>query len=437
MMRTVTQFKQQKEFEYISILAAYGLKWEVDGHYLIHRSEDQKETSRVYISVVCSQISKMLSLIGPELVKNDIGFAVVKNADSAKAILNGTYGPEHVGKVMILFLPVHKDHLSERISELLSVFSGPVVPGRLRLGNCLYGNPNPVANISQRPKVQVLNGKYIALIVLKSVPKGDVIRAIYLNRFMFPVWCIIKEAKYKMISDDAGLDMGDRLKWQYRIHEELSSVVNMPKVIDLFNQDQNTYLVTQHIKGITLRKAIDRTYRGKMWFELPCKKRSYLLEILLDICGMVGQVHDYGYLHRDLSTANFMITKRRKIFLLDWELAYDQRSENPLPPFGFGTPGFTFPEQGKGVKPQVKEDIYGLTSLMIAVFTGLRPADMDIADYDSLFLIIRERTRESLIAHFLRRGVSRLAKERPDIEEIKAFISHIYHNNSNSHTNGN
>jgi serine/threonine protein kinase len=410
--------------EYSEILERHRLSVMLEGQYIMVGERPISTDRKIYLSVVLSQIPLLLETLLPKLNALKLGFALIKDSATARTVLNGVFGHEHIGKVMIVYVPLSFG-LDEVIDDLVantSSFKGPSIPGHNHLGSIVYmetagGGLNSLHSRKQR----VVGGKYILLSNIKSDPKGNVWKGLYLGKYLLPMRCIIKEGRKLMISDEAGRDMKDRLKWQTQIHRELGGIISMSELIDFFEENGNTYVVLKWIDAKPLGKTIDRFYRGSNWQSLDVIRKIRLIRLLDQLISVVGQVHSQGYVHRDLSTANFLVKRSGRLYLIDWELAFDLHTQYPLPPFGFGTPGFTSPEQKRAEKPGVMEDIYGLSALMIVFFTGIRPVKLNTWDLDELRQFLLEQTGEVQLAKIISKGLSVYADERPDLIEFKEF----------------
>lgn len=147
---------------------------------------------------------------------------------------------------------------------------------------------------------------------------------------------------------------------------------------------------------------------------------------------MVGKVHENGLVHRDLSTANFLVDKKRDVYLIDWELAFDLKNEYPLPPFGFGTPGFISPEQNLGKRPTVKEDIYGLSALMVVFFTGLKPREVTPREKRTIRAFIMKKTNDQAVAKMIARGMNSDPARRPEVIDMKVMVGKFWFDLANN-----
>jgi len=409
--------------DYSRLLKRMGISYRMDGYYLVYGEMGNSGKARIYFSVVISQVPGLFTFLIPMLVSMDIPFAVARDERSAMVVLNGAAGAAHVGKVMVLEVPDDMEALISRIAPLMKNFRGPAVPGKRLLSKNIYADKVGTAALgSSSPMVQVLAGKYIVISSLKDDPKGEVLKALFLGRFCMPKWCLIKEGRQFMISDAAGRDMGDRLRWQKQVFDRLSGIVPMPRVFDQFSENGNCYLVMEWIRGMNIGKVIDGVYKGRVWTGLDAKEKKFLMGLLVEVTDIIAQVHTSGFLHRDLSTANFLVTKNMDIYLIDWELAFDVKAQFPLPPFGFGTPGFISPEQNLGEVPSAGQDIYSLCALMVVFFTGIRPVDLSVEERRDMKGYINGKTGEPTVAGIIALGMDRQPEKRPELEEIRKVL---------------
>jgi len=412
--------------DYSRFLLENGLDWKEDGYYLICGEMGDAYSQRIYVSVVVSQIPSLLERLVPMLAKLGFAFAVVKDERSAGLILNGVAGVQHVGKVLMVWGGQNLESDIAFLAPIISVFDGPLVPGKKGIAKNIYVDPAAGELKVNNYSTQVLAGKYVLVSSLKNDPKGEVLRGLYLSKFLMPRWCIVKEGKAFMISDAAGKDMADRMKWQLEISRRLSDVIAIPKIIDFFRADGNTYLITQCINGKPLGRVIEEIYCGKEWLALKVDEKKNLLSLASRVLEMVGKVHENGLVHRDLSTANFLVDKKGELYLIDWELAFDLKNEYPLPPFGFGTPGFISPEQSLGQRPTVKEDIYGLSALMIALFTGLKPKELTDEGKKTIEDFMMKKTNDREVAKMIADGINSNPARRPELLDMKVVVDNFW-----------
>lgn len=421
-------FISDQSEDYNGILEAFGLGWEIDGHYLLVGSSPVAGSRRIYLSVIQSQIPALLEVLLPLFVAENIGFGVVKSKASARLVLNGIVGAEHIGKVIIAFISPERDLASvvSKITKITGEFHGPKIPMKKALGEILYTDYSQGEESIAKPrfkKLQVLQGKYIVLSVLKPDVKGDVLFGIYLKGLLNVRKIVIKEGRHLMISDDMARDMRDRLFWQKEIHGKLHGLINIAQAFDFFEVEGNAYLVMEWIEGKPLGRVVEKICAGRTWQDLLVKEKKSLLMLLFQVVDIIGKVHKKGYVHRDLSRSNFLVTKNNHIYLTDWELAFHLESQYPLPPFGFGTPGFLSPEQNRCAVPTVKEDIYGLGALMLVFFTGLGPSKFNQRDAGAFFSEIHPLIGDVAISALISACTDNDPTKRPTLNDIEEVIS--------------
>jgi hypothetical protein len=152
----------------------------------------------------------------------------------------------------------------------------------------------------------------------------------------------------------AGIIDAHRDHWRAlaRVH-----VGGMPTIFDVFSQDGAWCLVTQWIESPSLRALSDRANR-------PKNPGRFLLHVLEQGLIVLGDFHDAGMVHADISPGNILIDSRRdgaKLFLID-----------PAPPLNLpdpadpamrlilGNPAFAAPEVLAGQPATVRADLFAL-----------------------------------------------------------------------------
>ena len=401
---------------------------------------------QLYLSAVKSQVKSLLERIIPILYNLHVAFKIVRDAEIAGCILLGEAGYTEMGKIVIIYPST--DHEAIQIINLLiattTEFKGPLIPNAFRLGGIVFVSAEtinftkkwPFTEIIAQPKPspqlpKLLNGIYKPIQLLKSDIKGDVIKGLYVKGFLQTAPCVIKEGRHCMWSDDFGRTIEDRLAWQKELYEDLNNYVALPKVLDLFEYDENSYLVTSFIHGVSLDEKIQQLLNGEAFFSISQERKLKLVDYLLSIIQLIETLHNRGVIFRDINPVNFIIDSQENIYLIDLELAYSVWKERPTPAFPLGTPGFASPEQYQSLTPTEKEDIFSLGALMIVFFTGLSPLKFNGKSLKkSLINFIQSNIIIDLIEQCLRSKPDL----RPSIQELKQKVLEIKKLLSNNHT---
>jgi len=179
---------------------------------------------------------------------------------------------------------------------------------------------------------------------------------------------VLKEARAHTQVDAYGRDARDRLRHEYALLKEWEGTPWPPKAYDLFEQEDNLYLVEEHLPFPTLRKYIsDRFLEGR---PLSSEELERIVEALL---ALLKGVHSQGLLLRDLTPQNVLLGPEGELKLIDWELAYPWKGEKKEPPFPGHTPGYASPQQVRGEPPAPTDDLYSFGGLLFFLITGRDP----------------------------------------------------------------
>jgi serine/threonine protein kinase len=464
--------------DYTEILNFYGLEYKRIDYCLQIGEINQVQGWILHISVVISQTLDLFKTIIPVLIKEKVSFKIAEDKQTCLNLLNGTLGIAQIGKIVSIYPTNDQEafRLSKQLIDITKLFRGPRIPTDALLGNIVYtryGSFNPILQPDNNGKKEkyIYNKKgelikdpysipfrlpdgiscpfpelienttvqksknlksiYRPVSFLKEDPRGNVFKGVYLQKWFLPKPCIIKQGKKDMYSDDWGRDISDRLIWQQDLHKKLSGIVPLPKVIDFFRQDEDGYLVIEYIKGKSLYDEVKKVNsESTSWFDLPPQKALWILDTVLHIISIIEKLHENGIVHRDIVPVNFMIDKKKRVYLIDLELAYSLPEMRPTPPFDLGTPGFMSPEQQNILQPTVKEDIYALGGLLLETFTGLTPVKLNMSSEtllrEALTGLLQNRELGNLIADCLHP----LPGFRPEL----IAISKTLHQNKNKLT---
>jgi len=465
-------------YDYGELLQVYGLDYSPIGFYWQVGQVKHVQGWVLHLSVIRIQLHELLKVIIPYLIEQKLSFRVIRDAGLAYELLEGRLGYSALGKIVSIY-PDDADAplVAKWLQDRTVSFRGPSIPTDRHLGGIVYtryGSINPVQmrgfngellnhiydangqlipdpyhipfrmpegvncpfeNITTSSRSitrKLLNYKYYPLFTLKRDAKGDVIRAIYFRKPWQIKSCLIKQGRPNMFADDYGRDIQDRLKWQYELYLNLHKEIPFPAIFDYFQDGENTYLAMQFIKGLTLTNWIDKIYQDRSWHHLSKNERLHLIDQLLNVLYIIGRLHKRGYIHRDLTPENFLITKKGQIFLIDLELTWSSSDKPPKPPFQQGTPGHMSPEQIAAKVPTVKEDIFGIGSLAFVFLTNFYALKLVGQDITRTLGPLEFFIGDKQIAYCIAKCWASDPSERPELEEIihniKAFRNKIAKN---------
>lgn len=455
--------------DYGILLASNNIAYREEDYCLIVGDVIQTQGWILHITIMKYGFDNLLRTVLPFLLENNICFKIPRNENVKDDLIDGFLGYEKLGKVVTVYPADHFMTISitRQLISLTKGLRGPVIPTDVhlegvvytrygsfkknirmneagKLDNYIYNSKGelvkddyvipfvlpkgvawPFLNFTKptAPKLKrIFKRKYLPFIIIKPDVKGRVIKGINISKLLKPDWCLIKEGKMGMCSDEAGRDMIDRMKWQLELHRDLSNDIPLPAIIDYFEDNSNAYLVMQFIEGSSLDVVQGLIYQSRRWLDLQLEEKYRIIDYLLEIITVIGKLHEKGYVHRDITGPNFMVDKHDKLFLIDMELSYDLKEGKPFPHFRMGTPGCMSPEQIRSEVPTIPQDIYGLGTLLLVSFIRLRSDSFDISDPTRLFENLNFFLRNVPLADCITRCLSIQSASRPRLDDIKAIV---------------
>jgi len=459
--------------DYTEAFKKYSIDYKVDDQYIYVGEPRVSQGWILHITVLPTQMVKLLDAVLPGLSQYDVPYKIVKNMVVHKNTNSGDYGSYKIGKAITIFLDDESiiEPLTKKLLLLTEGFSGPQVLSDFTLGNILFtrygsfitrveedalGNRvrvisdgegtlildlyhtppivpkgifNPFLSFIQqpkeRPKINLVGNKYMPVKLLKNDPKGDVWKALYFNKYLLPNWCVVKQGRKGMAIDEYGRDSRERLVWQNEVGKVIKKSIPTARIIDLLEDEGHLYLAMKYIKGgKDLKSVILDKLKCNAWFTQPAGIQLEVLEIFVQILNSVTIIHKHNYVHRDLTAGNFLVTRSKKVYLIDMELFYSISTDRPSPPFGVGTPGYMSPQQEGEEQPTYQDDIYSLGGLLLLIFTsGLSPRFVvesnSVKLFEKLFFLIRNNDIAKLITDCLAEDPGK----RPTLNHISEVIN--------------
>lgn len=224
------------------------------------------------------------------------------------------------------------------------------------------------AGNAAKPTRPVLDDRFEVLRALRHTARGGVYQAIDSSTGK-PV--LIKEARAHIGVNRQGRDSRALLAHEARVLAELSPLT--PELISLFEQDDHAFLAEQFIEGQSMARYLVSGASGASGASGQDDDVPPPGELALALIRLVEACHRHGWVLRDLSSNNVMITPDGRLVLIDPEFA--ARPGDIVS--RIYTPGFAAPETldapPYGPAPDPAADRFAVGAMLIHLVLGQPP----------------------------------------------------------------
>ncbi|MBM3296232.1 MAG: hypothetical protein FJY83_01390 [Candidatus Aminicenantes bacterium] len=157
------------------------------------------------------------------------------------------------------------------------------------------------------------------------------------------------------------------LKERFLIEAQAAAALNHPNICTIHEvgeSEERPYIAMEYVEGETLR---DRLRKGPL-------KAEEALDIAAQVAAGLGEAHQKGIIHRDIKSANIMVTPRGRAKVMDFGLAKLRggssltRTQTTI-----GTVAYMSPEQARGGELDGRTDIWSLGVVLFEMLTGRLP----------------------------------------------------------------
>ncbi|MHB1394037.1 MAG: serine/threonine protein kinase [Clostridia bacterium] len=141
--------------------------------------------------------------------------------------------------------------------------------------------------------------------------------------------------------------------------------ISLPRVVDVFRDEQGLYIVESNIEGTGLDRLLQR--HGSFAAD---KVIDWSLE-LCDILKYLHGVRPKPIIYRDMKPSNIMLTQGSRLVLVDFGISKELCEHQGKDIFLAGTSAYAAPEQLiKGGRTDQRTDIYNLGATMYQLMHG-------------------------------------------------------------------
>ncbi|MDO8804122.1 MAG: protein kinase [Elusimicrobiota bacterium] len=174
-----------------------------------------------------------------------------------------------------------------------------------------------------------------------------------------------RKVAIKKMSEE--IKVNEREKQRFLDEARTVALLHHPGIVEIytiFEEDDNIYLVFEHVDGRTLDTVLDAEAR------IPFDRA---MQMFGETAGALAYAHSKNVVHRDLKLSNIMLSAEGNIKVMDFGLARRAReSMARVSKEVVGSPAYMAPEQELGVS-SVESDIYSLGVCLYEALSGVLP----------------------------------------------------------------
>lgn len=193
----------------------------------------------------------------------------------------------------------------------------------------------------------------------------------------------------------------------------------IPRVVDIFYEQDNLYIVEDYIEGETLESYINKNR--------PIDDQK-ICRIVISISDIIAYLHSFDppIIYRDLKPSNIMITSSSKIVLIDFGISRVYKRDGNKDTIYMGSKGYAAPEQYGSEQTCKQTDIYGLGAVMYFIIKGKAPS--------TLFEALKDESYDEKVDDRLKAVIQKAMQIDKDtryisIEELQSDISNFLSGN--------
>jgi len=179
------------------------------------------------------------------------------------------------------------------------------------------------------------------------------------------------------------------LKERFLIEAQAAAALSHPNICTIYEvgeSEDRPYIAMEYVEGETLR---DRVRKGPL-------EPGEAVGLVDQVAAGLGEAHGKGIIHRDVKSANIMVTAKGRAKVMDFGLAKLRggssltKSQTTI-----GTVAYMSPEQARGEELDQRTDIWSLGVVFYELLSGKIPFQ---GDHDqTLIYSILQKEPESLV----------------------------------------
>lgn len=192
----------------------------------------------------------------------------------------------------------------------------------------------------------------------------------------------------------------------------------LPRIVDIFEDAENIYIVEDFVEGITLDELLKREKKVD---------EPLALQWFRDLCGVLRYLHTQQpspIIYRDMKPSNIMLQPDGSLKLIDFGIAREYKEASSGDTTYIGTKGYAAPEQFGKAQTDARTDIYALGVTMYHLVTGKSP-------YEPPYQFVPVRELDGKLSHGIEYILNKCVQPEPadryqNVDELLDNLDHIY-----------
>jgi len=178
----------------------------------------------------------------------------------------------------------------------------------------------------------------------------------------------------------------EEAKERFVLEAQAAAALSHPNICtihEINEEEGKSFIAMEYVEGQTLRAKIEK---GPMEIDES-------LDIAIQVAGGLEEAHKKGIIHRDIKSANIMVTDKGQAKIMDFGLA-KVKGGTLLTREGttLGTVAYMSPEQAKGKEVDNRSDIWSLGIVLYEMLSGQLPFKGD-REASILYSVVHEEPK--------------------------------------------
>lgn len=183
-----------------------------------------------------------------------------------------------------------------------------------------------------------------------------------------------REVAYKILPDNSGNPESPAVK-NFLREAQSAAALQHPNIVTIFDVGSNQsvyYIIMEYVEGKTLKSFFNGNQR---------LSEKAIVMIAKQICKGLAFAHSKRIIHRDIKSANIMLTADKTVKIMDFGLAKAVEGMADTQTVVRGTPLYMAPEQILGQKLDMRADLYSFGICLFEMATGRLPYEKGDVGY--------------------------------------------------------